>query len=627
MRVLHIGKFFPPVPGGMEVFLRDLMLAQRQQGIDSFAIVHQGHRAPNARESEWLVQVPVWFKILFAPISPTFPLALARAIRALEPDVLHLHLPNPSAFWVLAIPAARRLPWVVHWQSDVVPSKISPALRLAYPFYRPFEQALLDRCAAIIPTSTPYLAASEPLSRWHEKCSVIPLGVDLKRLPESKEEQHPPIWQVNVFRILAIGRLTYYKGFDTLIRAVARLPGTQLLIVGNGDDYASLAALIRQEHAADHIQLLSEVEDATRNGLLASCDVLCLPSRERTEAFGIVLMEAMRYGKPVIASKVPGSGMSWVVDEGKTGLLAAPEEVSAWRASIVRLAEAPDFCRQLGEEAARQFARRFSIDTVSTKITRLYNALLDIAPGSALKETPLIVIPAQNEADSIGKVIVTLQELGYSHILVVNDNSQDHTAEIARGLGAVVLSPPIPLGAWGAMQTGLRYAQRQGYGHVVTMDADGQHEPAYIPALLAAGRSHDVVIGAYPQRGSLLRQWAWKFFRALTGFGIEDLTSGFRYYNAAACAVLADEEATLLDYQDVGVLLLLRRAGFSFVEVPVEMYLRANGPSRIFSSWGRVGRYMLETTLLCLAHWHPRHFKRSFNPPSTASVDGKPADR
>ena len=609
MRVLHIGKFFPPVPGGMEIFLRDLMRAQREQGIESFAIVHQGHRAPDADEAEWLIQVPVWFKILFAPISPTFPWALARAIRALEPDVLHLHLPNPSAFWLLAIPAARRLPWVVHWQSDVVPSKISPALRLAYPFYRPFEQAILERCAAIVPTSTPYLAASEPLSRWRDKCFVIPLGVDSKRLPDTAAP-HPPIWQAKVFRILAIGRLTYYKGFDTLIRAVARLPGIQLAIVGDGDDYLSLASLIRQENAGDRIQLLREVDDATRNGLLASCDVLCLPSRERTEAFGIVLMEAMRYGKPVIASKVPGSGMSWVVDEGKTGLLPPPEEVRAWRASIVSLAETPDLCRKLGEEAQRQFALRFSIDAVASQIKHLYRAFLDAAPYVALKEIPLIVIPAQNEADSIGEVISTLQELGYRHILVVNDSSQDHTAEIARSQGAIVLSPPIPLGAWGAMQTGLRYAQRQGYGHVVTMDADGQHEPAYIAALLAAGRTHDVVIGAYPQRGSLLRQWAWKFFRTLTGFGIEDLTSGFRYYNAAACSVLADEEATLLDYQDVGVLLLLRRAGFTFVEVPVEMYPRKNGPSRIFSSWGRVGRYMLETTLLCLAHWHPRHFKR-----------------
>lgn len=609
MRVLHIGKFFPPVPGGMEVFLRDLMIAQRRSGIESFAVVHAGHKAPQAEEAQWLVQVPVWFSLIFAPISPTFPPAITRAIRAFDPDVLHLHLPNPSAFWALMIPAARRLPWVVHWHSDVVPSRISPALRVAYPFYRPLEQAILDRSEAIIATSPPYLDASEPLSRWRDKCHVVPLGIDIARLPEATSSGRS-VWCENVFRILAIGRLTYYKGFDTLIRAVAGLPNVQLVIVGSGDEYPKLAALIEETHTNDRIQLLGEVDDAARNHLLATCDTLCLPSRERTEAFGIVLMEAMRYGKPVIASEVPGSGMGWVVDAELSGLLSPPEDVAAWRTSIMRLADDPGLCRRLGTEGRRQFASRFSIENVVTHIDRLYGALTDLPGHSLAHDCPLIIIPAKNEADSIAGVITATQKLGYGHILVINDESEDGTAEIAANLGAAVLSPILPQGAWGAMQTGIRYAVRHGYRHVITLDADGQHEPAYIPALLAAGRSHDVVIGAYPQRGSVLRQWAWRFFRTLTGFGIEDLTSGFRYYNAAACALLADEEATLLDYQDVGVLLLLRRAGFQLIEIPVAMYPRRNGPSRIFSSWGRVGLYMLETTLLCLAHWHPRHFRK-----------------
>lgn len=609
MRVLHIGKFFPPVPGGMEVFLRDLMIAQRRSGIEAFAVVHAGHKAPQAEEAQWLAQVPVWFSLIFAPISPAFPLAITRAIRAFDPDVLHLHLPNPSAFWALMIPAARRLPWVVHWHSDVVPSRISPALRVAYPFYRPLEQAVLDRSEAIIATSPPYLDASEPLSHWRDKCHVIPLGIDIARLPEATSSGRS-IWCESVFRILAIGRLTYYKGFDTLIRAVAGLPNVQLVIVGSGDAYPKLATLIEETHTGDRVRLLGEVDDAARNHLLATCDTLCLPSRERTEAFGIVLMEAMRYGKPVIASEVPGSGMGWVVDAELSGLLSPPEDVAAWRTSIMRLANDSGLCRRLGTEGRRQFASRFSIGNVATHIDRLYGALTDLPGHSLAHDGPLIIIPAKNEADSIAEVIAATQKLGYGHILVINDGSEDNTAKIAADLGAVVLSPVLPQGAWGAMQTGIRYAVRHGYRHVVTLDADGQHEPAYIPALLAAGRSHDVVIGAYPQRGSVLRQWAWRFFRTLTGFGIEDLTSGFRYYNAAACTLLADEDATLLDYQDVGVLLLLRRAGFRIFEIPVAMYPRKNGPSRIFSSWGRVGLYMLETTLLCLAHWHPRHLRK-----------------
>ena len=152
-------------------------------------------------------------------------------------------------------------------------------------------------------------------------------------------------------------------------------------------------------------------------------------------------------------------------------------------------------------------------------------------------------------------------------MLVVDDGSTDETHAIALANGAVVLHAPLWQGAWGAIQTGLRYAVRHGYSGVVTLDADGQHEPDYLPQLIEAGRSADVVIAACPSRGSVLRHIAWRYFRFLTGLSIEDLTSGFRYYNARACRLLAGPEATLLDYQDVGVLLLLLHADLRVAEV------------------------------------------------------------
>jgi glycosyltransferase involved in cell wall biosynthesis len=220
----------------------------------------------------------------------------------------------------------------------------------------------------------------------------------------------------------------------------------------------------------------------------------------------------------------------------------------------------------------------------------------------------LIVIPARNEAATIGAVVGRLRQAGPFAILVVNDCSTDHTAARAAEAGAVMLSPVLPLGAWGAIQTGLRYAEKRGFDCVVTLDADGQHESRFVPDLLEKIRSGeaDVVIGAYPERGSPTRRLAWAFFRKLTGFEFADLTSGFRAYNRRAIELLSDEEATLLDYQDVGVLLLLRKAGLRIVEVPVSMRLRANGVSRVFSSWWVVLRYLLETGVLCLAHWRGR---------------------
>lgn len=217
-----------------------------------------------------------------------------------------------------------------------------------------------------------------------------------------------------------------------------------------------------------------------------------------------------------------------------------------------------------------------------------------------------IIIPAKNEADTIEQVVREVKSRFGCKVVVIDDGSTDGTGEIARSAGAVILSPLLPLGAWSATQTGIRYALQQGCQIVITMDGDGQHESEAVPDLLALLQTGaiDVAIGACPQRASPARKIAWALFRRMSGFSLEDLTSGFRAYNRAAMEVLASEEATLLDYQDVGVLILLRKAGMRIGEVPVPMYPRMAGKSRIFGSWWAVSWYMLQTAVLCLARWN-----------------------
>lgn len=153
------------------------------------------------------------------------------------------------------------------------------------------------------------------------------------------------------------------------------------------------------------------------------------------------------------------------------------------------------------------------------------------------------------------------------------------------------------------MQTGIRYCYVNDYDRVITFDADGQHLPNSITQLVAAQSlsDDDVVIGSCIQRGSGARHVAWRLFRALSCIDVADLTSGLRIYSRAAIAILSSREATLLEYQDVGVLLMLKTFGLSLSEVQVEMLPREDGISRIFHSWGAVCYYMTHTTLLCLS--------------------------
>lgn len=605
----------------MESFVSELVLAQQAQGMEVFALVHG---KPQPDDPDWLTRVPVQIRLLYAPLALTFRQALARVIDLHRPDVLHLHMPNVAVFWSLTLPSAKRLPWVVHWHSDVIVSPQSPlGLRLAYSVYRPFEQAVLERAERIIATSLPYLRSSEPLASWRYKCAAIPLGLPT-HVPVQPDGATALPWQGGGLRLLSIGRLAHYKGFETLVRAVKSTPGVQLTIAGDGESMPALKALVADAclAGADHspVYLLGAVSEAHKHALLASCDVFCLASRERTEAFGVVLLEAMAHGKPCMVADLPGSGMPWVIQAAAAGMHhLRVDDPAHWAQEILALQHRRQDLQQWGEQGRQGLKRLFSIEACAHAIQGQYTQ--HVLAGQVDEHDPLgggdfqpdthphkvlVVIPARDEASTIAQVVSALQRAGWCEILVVDDQSQDETASLARAAGAQVISPALALGAWGAMQLGIRYAQAQAYQGVVTMDADGQHEVAELPTLLAQSAAADVVIGAHPQRVSPMRLLAWRWFRALTGLDLKDLTSGFRYYNRRAITALAGPEATLLDYQDIGVLILLQRAGLRLTEVPVMMHPRQAGQSRIFNSWGTVLWYMLSTTVLCLSRWKTR---------------------
>jgi len=618
MRILHVGKYFPPATGGMERFMGDLVSAQRSAGHDVGVLVHSSGQAEGKGDPAWLMRCPVSLRLFFAPISPAFPFWLARAVKRLRPEVLHIHMPNLSAFWALLLPSTRDLPWVIHWHADVELSRRS--LRFAYPHYQVFERALLERAECIVVTSPQYLETSQPLHQWRHKCHVVPLGVDPQRLPALEPHEGRGLWRREGLRMLAVGRLTYYKGFETLLRAAVEDRGHELIVVGEGEERPTLERILEEAGDPPWVRLLGHADDATLNRLMASCDVYCLPSRERTEAFGIVLMEAMRYAKPLLVSDLRGSGVTWVARDGENAVIVPPDDVPAWRDALDALAASPVRRAALGRAGQARYLREFDIATVVRRLDPIYDIAVSAgvedletriargappeSPGVPIPERLLIVIPALNEEEDIGAVIREVRKLGLIDVLVIDDGSIDDTAAVAIASGASVIRAPLWQGAWGAIQTGIRYAVRHGYAGVVTMDADGQHEPAYLPRVLDAARAADVVIASCPSRGSRMRHVAWAYFRFLTGFDIDDLTSGFRYYNAAACRLLAMDEATLLDYQDVGVLLLLRHAEFRIAEIPVAMNARKHGASRVFRSWWTVARYMIETSVLCLARWN-----------------------
>ena len=212
----------------------------------------------------------------------------------------------------------------------------------------------------------------------------------------------------------------------------------------------------------------------------------------------------------------------------------------------------------------------------------------------------VVIIPAHNEAADIGYVIGEINKYTNFPVVVIDDASSDNTIQTARQAGAVVIPLAVQLGAWGATQAGLRYALKNNFAYAITMDADGQHLPESLPALLQPimNKEADVTIGACTRRGSRARKIAWTIMKRVSGLRLEDLTSGFRVYDRRAIRRLARWQATLLEYQDVGVLVMLQASGLVIKDVEVKMLKRRHGKSRVFYSWTSVFYYMSYTLLL-----------------------------
>lgn len=217
----------------------------------------------------------------------------------------------------------------------------------------------------------------------------------------------------------------------------------------------------------------------------------------------------------------------------------------------------------------------------------------------------LVVVPAYNEEKNIEKVIADLVGNCGHDILVVDDASSDATGSLVRNMkceNCKVLTLPCNLGAWKATQTGIRYAYKYGYNRVVTFDADGQHGASDIEGLLSAlNEGADTVVGACIDRAGRSKALVWKVLRKLSGISVNDITSGFRAYEYRAMKILSAPSASMLEYQDVGVLALLHSHGCVITEVEVTMSSRLEGKSKIFGSYLGVLRYMIYSLILGLA--------------------------
>jgi glycosyltransferase involved in cell wall biosynthesis len=365
LSVLHVGKFYPPHMGGIETHLQALCGALRNHA-DVRVIVSSEDR--NTVE-EVVDSVPVArLSTLITAFSTSISPGMVSRIRNSGAGLVHIHLPNPAA--VLAyLASGHRGPLVVTYHSDTVKQKVLGRM------FEPFLNAALRKSAAIIATSPNYLATSPVLQAFRDRCHVIPYGIDTAQFEQCSPDAVRSVRERLGDRlVISVGRLVYYKGFDVLIRAMADVRG-KLVIVGEGPLRSELQSLAARLGVTDKVVFAGEINNAGVMPYYHAADLFALASVARSEAFGIVQIEAMAAGLPVVNTSLD-SGVPFVSLAGESGLTVPPGDAPALAAAINRLLDDQGLRQSLGQAGVRRARREFSLDTMLRRTLSLYEGVI-----------------------------------------------------------------------------------------------------------------------------------------------------------------------------------------------------------------------------------------------------------
>jgi len=374
IKVLHIGKFYPPRMGGIETHL-EALCGELSKSVDLEVIVANHSRGTQREVLDGVpvVRVHTMATVSSAPICPS----MSRHIRAAKADIVHIHVPNPTAI-LSYFASGHKGRLIVSYHSDVFKQKILG------PLFQPFQNLALGRCAAIIASSPDYIETSPVLQRFSERCHVIPYGVSVKHFMRPDADAVARQSERYGSRlILSVGRLVYYKGFEYLIRAMAKVNG-KLLLVGKGPLRPALEKLAGECGVSDRVLFLGDLDDEQLRCCYHAADLFVLPSIARSEAFGIVQIEAMAAGKPIINTQLD-SGVPFVSLHEITGLTVPPMDSEALGSAINLLLNNRDLRQRYGAAAQLRSRTEFNLESMTSRTLRLYRRVLSEPRGTIVR--------------------------------------------------------------------------------------------------------------------------------------------------------------------------------------------------------------------------------------------------
>lgn len=371
IRALTFGRYADENFGGLERYVFEL--ARALQGEVGYTnIVAKRGAAPDLEMVGETVYARPWANLAGTPVCPGMPWhALTRHRRA-PFDLVHLQFPaDPMAHLATAL-LPRSVRRVISWHSDIIRQQKLLAL------YRPFLDYLVRSADAIIAATPAHISSSEQLSavRDRSRLHVVPYGFNLARFMERPALANDIRRRFKEsFLVFALGRHVYYKGFEFLIRASRELPNIEVVIGGQGPLTGHLRDLAQGTGVAERVHFVGRILDADLPAWYHACDVFCLPSVEPAEGFGIVQIEAMASGKPVVCCEL-GNGVTWVNQDDITGLVVPPADPAALAGAFKRLLREPALRARLGEQGRSRAFSVFTLEAMAKGTLEVYRCVL-----------------------------------------------------------------------------------------------------------------------------------------------------------------------------------------------------------------------------------------------------------
>jgi glycosyltransferase involved in cell wall biosynthesis len=363
--ILHVGKYYPPHMGGIEIHLQRMVRHQAQNCSVKVIVASDGIRSMHEwKDGSELFRLSCLGTIKSMPLCPTLPWHIGRA----KADIIHMHMPNPAAAFAYIVSRCQ-IPLVLTHHSDTMGR--AGIRRLS----EPFVQEAMRRASRIIVTSRRYADTSMELESHRAKIVVIPHGINPAEFAETEQETVSNIQgRYGPRLVIAIGRLVPFKGFEILIKAMQNVPGN-LLIIGEGPLRGHLEGAARECGISGRVFFAGEIENSQIVNYLSAGDVFSMPSISRAESFGIVQLEAMAAGIPVVNTSIE-SGVPDVSLDGVTGMTVPPADAHALAHALTTLLTDGEARLRMGEAGKARVRSEFSEEKMSARTMRIYEEIL-----------------------------------------------------------------------------------------------------------------------------------------------------------------------------------------------------------------------------------------------------------